>query len=100
MALAKFNRPEAAGTIMKLLSREELSQVRVYDRETDPQNPEFRKLTELEQQRFLTNAMEWAKHLQVPEVQAKLKEIIETDPSARVRTAGLETLNARGADAQ
>lgn len=100
LALARFNRPEATGTIMKLLSREELSQMRVYDRESDPQNPVFRKLTELEQQRFLTNAMEWAKHLQVPEVQAQLKKIVETDPSARVRTAGLETLSAKRATAQ
>lgn len=100
LALARFNRPEATGTIMKLLSREELSQMRVYDRESDPQNPVFRKLTELEQQRFLTNAMEWAKHLQVPEVQAQLKKIIDTDPSARVRTAGLETLSAQRATTQ
>src|SRR5688572_28315698 len=41
LSLAKFNRPEATGTIMKLLSREELSQMRVYDRESDPQNPVF-----------------------------------------------------------
>lgn len=100
LALAKFNRPEATGTIMKLLSRDELAQMRVYDRESDPQNPVFRKLTELEQQRFLTNAMEWAKHLQVPEVQAQLRKIVETDPSPRVRTAGLETLSTRSPSAQ
>ena len=94
MALAKFNRPEATGTIMKLLSREELAQLRVYDREIDPQNPVLRKLTEAEQQRFLTNTMEWAKHLQVPEVQAQLRKIVETDPSSRVRSAGIETMGA------
>ena len=97
MALAKFNRPEATGTIMKLLSREELAQMRVFDRESDPQNPVMRNLTEFEQQRFITNAMEWAKHLQVPEVQAQLKKIIETDPSARVRSAGLETMSTKSA---
>jgi hypothetical protein len=77
--------------MMKLLTRDELAKMRVYDRE-DPKRP-FRELTDLEQQRFLANAMESAAHLKVPEIQAQLRKIAETDPSMRVRAMAREVLN-------
>jgi hypothetical protein len=91
-ALARLGREEAVPTMMKLLNRDELAKMRVYDRE-DPKRPDFRPLTDLEQQRFLANAMESAAHLKVPEVQAQLKKIAQTDPSMRVRAMAVEVLN-------
>jgi Rps23 Pro-64 3,4-dihydroxylase Tpa1-like proline 4-hydroxylase len=95
-ALARLGREEAAPTMMKLLSRDELAKMTVYDRE-DPRRADFRPLTDLEQQRFLANAMESASHLKVPQIQAQLKKIAETDPSMRVRAMAVEVLNGRKA---
>jgi hypothetical protein len=96
-SLARLGRPEATATMMKLLSRDELAKMRVYDRETDPKNPIYRNLNDLEQQRFLTNAMQSAAKLKVPEVQAQLKKIAETDPSMRVRAMAVEVLGGKTA---
>ena len=84
-----------APTMMKLLSRDELGKMRVYDRETDAKNPVFRSLSDLEQQRFLMNAMQSAAKLKVPEVQEQLRRIAQSDPSLRVRTMAMEVLNGR-----
>jgi hypothetical protein len=92
MSLAKFDRPEASGTMLKLLSRDELANIKVFDRQTDPKNPVFRTLSEAEQQRFLINAMQRARHMSDPAVQDRLKEVTEKDPSQRVRAFGLELL--------
>jgi len=95
-ALARLGREEAVPTMMKLLNRDELAKMRVYDRE-DPKRSDFRPLTDLEQQRFLANAMESAAKLKVPEIQAQLKKIAESDPSMRVRAMAVEVLNGRKA---
>jgi hypothetical protein len=84
-----------ADTILKLLSRDELSKMRYFDRETDPKNPQFRNLNEQEQQRILINTMLGAQKLQVPAVQQKLKDLTEHDPSPRVRAAGMQILSGR-----
>lgn len=97
-ALAQLHRPEAAPTLMKLLSRDELAKLQVYDRETDPQNPVMRELTELEKQRFLINAMERARFLDTPEIQNQLKIIKESDPAIRVRMAATEMLSVKSAE--
>jgi Rps23 Pro-64 3,4-dihydroxylase Tpa1-like proline 4-hydroxylase len=94
-SLARLGRSEATATMMKLLSRTELAKMRVYDRETDPKNPVYRGLSDLEQQRFLTNAMQSAAKLKVPEVQAQLKKIAETDPSVRVRAMAVEVMSGK-----
>jgi len=94
-ALARLGREEAVPTMMKLLNRTELARMKVYDRE-DPRQP-MRELSDLEQQRFLANAMESAAHLKVPEIQLQLKKIAESDPSMRVRTMAVEVLNGRKA---
>jgi len=94
-SLARLGRPEATATMMKLLSRDELAKLRVYDRETDPKNPVFRGLSDLEQQRFLTNAMQSAAKLKVPEIQNQLKKIAESDPSPRVRAMAVEVLSGK-----
>jgi hypothetical protein len=93
-ALARLGREEAVPTMMKLLNRDELAKMRVYDRE-DAKRADFRGLTDLEQQRFLANAMESASHLKVPEIQAQLKKIADSDPSMRVRAMAVEVLNGR-----
>jgi hypothetical protein len=90
LSLAQLNQAEVTPTILKLLDRNELSRMQYFDRETDPQNPMFRNLNDQEQQRILINTMIGAQHLQVPEVQAKLRELTEHDPSPRVRAAGME----------
>ena len=91
-ALARLGREEAVPTMMKLLNRDELAKIRVYDRE-DAKRADFRPLSDLEQQRFLANAMESAAKLKVPEIQAQLKKIAETDPSMRIRAMAMEVLN-------
>ena len=48
LSLAQLNRAEVLQTILMLLDRQQLSQLEVYDRETDPNNPQLRKLTEQE----------------------------------------------------
>jgi len=95
-ALARLGREEAVPTMMKLLNRDELAKMQVYDRE-DPKRADFRPLTDLEQQRFLANAMESAANLKVPQIQAQLKKIADSDPSMRVRAMAVEVLNGRKA---
>jgi hypothetical protein len=92
-ALARLGREEAVPTMMKLLNRDELAKMKVYDRE-DPRQP-MRELSDLEQQRFLANAMESAAHLKVPEIQAQLNKIAQSDPSMRVRAMAVEVLNGK-----
>jgi len=99
LSLAELNQPQVADTILKLLSRDELSKMEYYDRESDPQNPSYRKLSDQEQQRILINTMIGVEHLDVPAVQGKLKELAEKDPSPRVRAQGIEILQRRGAPA-
>jgi hypothetical protein len=95
LSLAQLNQPEVADTILKLLDRNELASLQYYDRENDPRNPTFRKLSEEEQQRILINTMIGAAKLDAPEVQKKLRELTENDPSARVRAAGMEILGRK-----
>jgi hypothetical protein len=95
LSLAQLNQPDVADTILKLLSRGELSKIQYFDRETDPKNPAFRTLSEQEQQRILINTMLGAHKLQVPAVQQKLKDLTEHDPSPRVRAAGMQILSGQ-----
>jgi HEAT repeat protein len=92
LSLAELNQADVADTILKLLDREELSKLQYYDREKDPKNPAFRALSDQEQQRILINTMLGAKKLEVPAVQSQLKKIALSDPSPRVRAAGMEIL--------
>jgi hypothetical protein len=92
LSLAELNQPESTDTILKLLDRKELADLRYFDRETDPQHPVFRKLSEDEQLRILINTMIGAKNLQVPAVQEKLNDLAKNDPSPRVRAAGMQVL--------
>jgi hypothetical protein len=94
VSLAELNQPDAADTVLGLLDRDRLAKVRIYDRETDPQNPAFRGLGEAEVQRILINAMIGAKNLQVPAVQERIRKLAESDSSPRVREAGQEVLRA------
>jgi hypothetical protein len=95
LALARMGRDDARPTLMMLLDRQQLAQLRVYDRERDPRNPVFRNLNELEQQRFLLNAMEAAREVKDPEVQARIQRVADSDPSTRVRTAAIELLKGK-----
>ena len=92
LSLAQLGQTEVAPTILKLLSRDELANLRYYDRETDPKNPSYRGLSDLEQQRILINTMIGARNLPSPEVQQQLRKLAESDPSPRVRAAGRELL--------
>ncbi len=92
LSLAQLGQRDVEDTILKLLTREELSKLDVYDRETDPNNPVFRKLSEQEQERYLINTMQGARHLDSEAVEAQMKALSETDPSARVRYAAKEIL--------
>lgn len=92
LSLAQLGEADVAPIILKLLSREELAGMQYYDRESDPQNPRFRSLSDQEQQRILINTMLGARNLDVPEVQAKLQDLAQNDPSPRVRAAGVEVL--------
>lgn len=94
LSLAQLNQPDVADTILMLLSRDELSQLKVYDRETDPKNPVFRKLTDAEQQRILINTMIGAIKLNVPSVRDKIADVSKNDPSTRVRAAGMEVMRS------
>jgi hypothetical protein len=94
LSLAQLNQPEATDTILKLLDRKELAQLRYFDRETDPQHPVFRTLSEDEQLRILINTMIGAKNLQSPAVQEKLVDLSKNDPSPRVRAAGMQVLGS------
>ncbi len=95
LSLAQLNQPGVVDTILMLLDRAQLARLEVYDREDDPRNPRLRSLTEQERQRILVNTMIGARHLESPAVQDRLKRIAETDPSPRVREAGLEILAPR-----
>ena len=95
LSLAQLNQPDSADTIMKLLDRNELAQMKYFDRESDPQHPVFRTLSEDEELRILINTMIGAKHLQVPEVQEKLADLAKNDPSPRVRAAGMQILGEK-----
>jgi hypothetical protein len=92
LSLAQLGQTDVAPTILKLLSRDELAEMRYYDRESDANNPAFRPLNDQEQQRILINTMIGARNLPVPEVQQQLKKLAESDPSPRVRAAGRELL--------
>lgn len=94
LSLAMLNQPDAAGTILMLLNRDDLKQLKYLDRETDWKNPVYRTLNEQEQQRILINVMDGASHLDVPEVQARIRAVAEHDPSPRVREAGRTVLAA------
>jgi hypothetical protein len=97
IALAQLNQADAEGEVMKLLSRAELDQAKFFDRETDPKNPQFRNLNEPEKERILINAMIGGIRLQVPEVQAQIRKVAESDSSARVREAGRLVLAGKDA---
>jgi hypothetical protein len=92
VSLAELNQPEAAGTVMMLLSRKDLGQLQYVDRETDWKNPVRRPLNELEQERILINTVQGAVHLDVPEVQQQIRKVADSDPSVRVREAAKREL--------
>ena len=91
-SLAQMNVPESKDVILMLLDRNQLKQLEYYDRERDADNPQARRLEEEEQQRILINTVQCAVKLDVPEVQARIKSIAESDPAPRVRAAALESL--------
>jgi hypothetical protein len=95
-SLAQMNVPESKDVILMLLDRSQLKDLEYYDREKDPDNPRARTLSEEEQQRILINTIECAVKLDVPEVQAKIKSVAESDPSQRVKASALESLGKRG----
>jgi hypothetical protein len=76
-----------------LLDRAQLKDLEFYDRERDADNPPARNLQEEEQQRILINTIDCAVHLDLPEVQAKIKSIAQTDPSPRVKAAAMQALS-------
>jgi len=92
LSLAQLNQSDVAPTILMLLDRNELSKFEVLDGEADPKNPTYRKLNDLEQQRYLINTMMGAAKLQVPEIQKRLAYLRDNDPSPRVREAAQEIL--------
>jgi hypothetical protein len=95
LSLAELNQADVGDIILKLLDRNELAKLRYFDRETDPKNPAFRALTDAEQQRILINTMIGAQHLQVPAVQERIRQLAASDPSVRVRAAGMEILGRK-----
>ena len=97
LSLAQLGQRDVEDTILKLLSREELSKLDVYDRETDPKNPAFRKLSQQEQERYLINTMQGARKLGSPAVDEQMRMLAEKDLSARVRYAAKEILQSVGA---
>ena len=97
LSLAQLNQPDVADTVLLLLDRDELAQVKVLDREQDPRNPAFRTLSDKEIERILINTMLGARDLEVDAVQQQIRKVAANDPSARVRAAGQEIL--RGATA-
>ena len=97
LSLAQLGQSDVSDTILLLLDRGELSQVKVLDREQDPRNPAFRTLSDKEIERILINTMLGARDLEVDAVQQQIRRVASNDPSARVRAAGQEIL--RGATA-
>ena len=57
LSLAELGQKDVADTMLFLLDRNELSKVKVLDRETDPKNPTFEPLSDQEQQRILINTI-------------------------------------------
>lgn len=91
LSLAQLDQPDVADTILQLLDRQYLADVKVYDREKDPRNPVMRNLSDQEQQRILINTMIGAQHLKSsPPVQQKIADITATDPSPRVKAQGAQ----------
>ena len=97
LSLAQLGQADVSDTILLLLDRNELSQVKVLDREQDPRNPTFRTLSDKEIERILINTMLGARGLKVDAVQQQIRKVAQSDPSVRVRAAGQEIL--RGATA-
>ena len=97
LSLAQLGQADVSDTILLLLDRSELAQVKVLDREQDPRNPTFRTLSDKEIERILINTMLGARGLKVDAVQQQIRKVAQTDPSVRVRAAGQEIL--RGATA-
>ena len=95
LSLAQLGDKDVADTVLMLLDRSELSTVEILDREADPGNPRYQKLSDEEQQRILINTMIGAARLEVPAVQEKLRWLRDNDPSPRVRAAAAEVLAAR-----
>jgi hypothetical protein len=93
LALARLGQRAASGAVLKLLDRNELAQLTIYDREADPKNPQPRELNEYEIERFIINAMEAAASLDDPEISRRLRLLAASDPSRRVRSSALETLS-------
>lgn len=94
LSLAQHGEKDVADTLLMLLDRSELSTVEILDREGDPGNPKYQKLSDEEQQRILINTMIGAARLEVPAVQEKLRWLRDNDPSPRVRAAAAEVLAA------
>jgi hypothetical protein len=92
-SLAQMNVPESKDVILMLLDRAQLKDLEFYDRERDADNPHARNLQEEEQQRILINTIDCAVQLDLPEVQAKIKAIAQTDPSPRVKAAAMQALS-------
>lgn len=90
LSLAQLGQEDVSDTILQLLDRKNLQQIEYFDRESDPRNPYYRTLSEQEQQRILINAMIGGRSL--PAVQARLKEIEQSDSSPRVRAMATELL--------
>jgi hypothetical protein len=90
LSLAQLGQTGVEPTILMLLTRDDLSELKVYDRETDPQNPSYRPLSEQEQERILINTMQGARNLDSAAVRAQIERLADGDASARVRYAAKE----------
>jgi hypothetical protein len=90
LSLAQLGQTSVEDTILTLLSRDELSKMKYYDRETDPKNPVYATLSDKEQERILINTMAGAKQLDTPAIRQRIAQIATSDPSARVRYAAKE----------
>ena len=75
-----------------LLDRNELTKLKVIDRETDPKNPVARNLSDAEIERYLINTMIGSIKLPAPAVRQRIEELAKSDPSPRVRAAALRVL--------
>jgi hypothetical protein len=92
LSLAQLGQESVEDTILTLLSREELSKLKYYDRETDPKNPVYATLSDKEQERILINTMAGATKLDTPAIRERIGQIAASDPSARVRYAAKEIM--------
>ena len=95
LSLAQLQQKDVADTILMLLDRDELSKVKVLDRETDPKNPTYHPLSEQEQNRIMINTIIGAAKLDVPAVQERMRWLRDNDPSPRVRAAAQEVLGKK-----